>query len=56
MITLEEAKKILTEEDFKKFERLFWIAQSEEYLSPPWYTTRLMMSDILKKYGIKEDI
>lgn len=47
MLTLEEAQLHLTPEDFKRFENLFWMSQSEEYLSAQWYTIRQMMQEIL---------
>ena len=46
MLTLEQAKKLLTLEDYEKFKNLFWISQSEEFLSSQWYTTREMMQEI----------
>lgn len=49
MLTLKQAQKFLTPEDFVEFENLFWISQSEEYLSKQWYTTREMMREILIK-------
>lgn len=47
MLTLEQAQEFLTPEDYVEFENLFWISQSEEYLSAQWYTTREMMREIL---------
>lgn len=49
MLTLDQAQEILKPEDYEEFENLFWISQSEEYLSPQWYTTRQMMQEILIK-------
>ena len=49
MLTLEQAKKLLTPEDYEKFKNLFWISQSEEFLSSQWYTTREMMQEIIIK-------
>ena len=43
MLTLNQAKKILKTEDYEEFENLFYISQSEEFLSNQWYTTRKMM-------------
>ncbi|MGL5349628.1 MAG: hypothetical protein ACRDA0_03560 [Cetobacterium sp.] len=53
MISLEDARDILSEQDFEEFENLEYASQDEEYQSAQWYTTRSMMNEILAKYNLE---
>lgn len=55
MISLDEAKKKLNENDYKYFEDLYYTQLGEEHLSPQWYTTREMMQQILKKNNLADE-
>ncbi|MCS5423062.1 MULTISPECIES: hypothetical protein [Psychrilyobacter] len=47
---LEELEEIMSPEDFKEFEALYFA--KEDVYSPQWYILQEMMEKILAKYGV----